>query len=93
MAVHLSTIKRARQNKKRRLRNRMTKTVVRKAEKRVRQAANPEEAAAELRQAHSIFDKAASKGVVHGRTVSRHKSRMAKLVNRMGDSKSDKTGA
>jgi small subunit ribosomal protein S20 len=89
MAVHLSTIKRSRQNKKRRLRNRMTKTAVRKAEKRVRQAENKDDAAARLREAGSIFDKAASQGIMHRRTVSRHKSRMAKSVNRMKASASE----
>jgi len=90
MAVHLSTIKRARQSKKRRLRNRMMKTAVRKAEKQVRQAENKDEASVRLREASSVFDKAASKGIVHRRTVSRHKARMAKLVNRMDDSTTDK---
>jgi len=89
MAVHLSTIKRSRQNKKRRLRNRTMKTTIRKAEKRVRQAENKDDAAVRLQEASSIFDRAASKGVLHRRTVSRHKSRMAKKVNRLGTSASD----
>jgi len=89
MAVHLSTIKRSRQNKKRRLRNRMMKTAVRKAEKRVRQTENKDDAVVRLQEADSIFDKAASKGVMHRRTVSRHKSRMAKSVNRMKKTASD----
>lgn len=88
MAVHLSTIKRARQSKKRRLRNRMTKTAVRKAEKQVRLAQNKEDATARLREADSVLDRAVSKGVVHRKTVSRHKSRMAKHVNKIGDSTS-----
>jgi len=86
MAVHPSTIKRARQNNKRRLRNRMMKSTVRKAEKRVRQTENRDEAVVRLREAGSILDRSASKGVLHRRTVSRHKSRLTKLVNRLGDS-------
>lgn len=88
MAVHLSTIKRARQSKKRRLRNRMMKTAVRKAEKQVRQAGNKDDAAARLREAGSVFDKAAAKGVLPRKTVSRHKSRLAKHVNKMEKSAS-----
>ncbi len=86
MAVHLSTIKRARQNNKRRLRNRMMKSTVRKAEKRVRQTENKDEAIVRLREAGAIFDRAASKGVLHRRTVARHKSRLTKLVNGLDDS-------
>jgi small subunit ribosomal protein S20 len=81
MAVHLSTIKRARQNRKRRLRNRMMKSMVRSAEKKVLQTQNQDEAEAQLRQASSILDKAASKGVWHRRRVARHKSRLARVVN------------
>jgi small subunit ribosomal protein S20 len=86
MAVHLSTIKRARQNRKRRMRNRTMKSAVRRAERRVRQTEDKDHAVARLREASSVFDRAASKGVLHRRTVARHKSRMAKRVNRLGDS-------
>ena len=89
MAVHLSTIKRSRQNNKRRLRNRMMKTAVRKAEKKVRQASTKDDGTARLKEASSIFDKAASHGVMHRRTVSRHKSRLAKSVNRINASASE----
>lgn len=84
MANHKSAIKRARQNEKRRLRNKSAKTRVKNIVKSVRLAVNEnskEEALKELDNAKSIIDKAAKKGVVHKKTASRKISRLARRVN------------
>ena len=84
MANHKSAIKRARQNEKRRLRNKSTKTRIKNIVKGVRQTVgenSKEEALAELNSAKSIIDNAAKKGVIHKKTASRKISRLSRLIN------------
>ncbi|UCD32620.1 MAG: 30S ribosomal protein S20 [Desulfobacterales bacterium] len=84
MATHKSAIKRARQNEKRRLRNKSVKTRVKNTVKNVRLAIiekSKEEALKELNNAKSIIDKAAKKGVIHKKTAARKISRLSKQVN------------
>ncbi|MFO7838389.1 MAG: 30S ribosomal protein S20 [Desulfosalsimonadaceae bacterium] len=85
MAHHKSAIKRNRQNENRRMRNRVVKTRVKTASKKlaeVQKTGDPEAIARELTKAKSVIDKAAKKGVIHSRTASRKKSRLARSVNR-----------
>jgi small subunit ribosomal protein S20 len=84
LANHKSAIKRARQNEKRRLRNKSTKTRIKSIVKGIRSTAseNSKKAAlAELNSAKSIIDNAAKKGVIHKKTASRKISRLSRLVN------------
>ncbi len=84
MANHRSAIKRHKQSLKARERNRMVKTRIKNKLKEVRQAVESgekEEAAAKLKQATAVLDKAASKGVIHSRNASRRISRLASSVN------------
>ncbi len=84
MAEHKSALKRARQNEKRRLRNKSTKTRVKNIVKSVRLSVSEESKEAvlsELITAQSIIDNAAKKGVIHKKTASRKISRLSKLVN------------
>ena len=84
MAEHKSALKRARQNEKRRLRNKSTKTRVKSIVKSVRLSVSEkskEEVLSELKTAQSIIDNAAKKGVIHKKTASRKISRLSKLVN------------
>ena len=84
MANHKSALKRARQNEKRRIRNKSTKTRVKNIVKGLRLSVSEksEEAAlSELNTAKSIIDKAAKKGVIHRKTASRKISRLSRLVN------------
>ena len=86
MANHKSAIKRARQNEKRRLRNKSSKTRIKNIVKGVRQTVSEksnETALAELNIAKSIIDNAAKKGVIHRKTASRKISRLSRLVNTM----------
>lgn len=84
MAHSKSAIKRARQNEKRRLRNKSIKTGLKTAIKKV--LANVElnnyaDAKEALKVAISKISKAAAKGVLHKRNASRNISRLTKKVN------------
>jgi small subunit ribosomal protein S20 len=78
---HLSVRKRHRQSLVRRGRNRTVKSLVRTAVKSAVAAATPEEKQTSLREASSVVDKAASRGVIHKNKASRIKSRLARRVN------------
>jgi len=89
LANHKSAIKRARQNKVRRLRNKSYKTRVRNVSKEVRAAVmenSLEEAREKLTKAVSIIQKTASKGVIHKNTAARKISRLYRLVNQASPS-------
>jgi len=84
LANYKSAIKRARQNEKRRLRNKSSKTRIKNIVKDVRLAVSEksnETALAELDIAKSIIDNAAKKGMIHRKTASRKISRLSRLVN------------
>lgn len=84
MANHKSAIKRNAQSQKRRIRNRIVKTRVKTAVKKINAAAQPGAAttiAEDLNSAKSIIDKASKKGVIHPRTAARKISRLTKRVN------------
>ncbi|MGD8562577.1 MAG: 30S ribosomal protein S20 [Desulfarculaceae bacterium] len=83
MANHPSALKRARQNIKRRSRNRAVRTRVRNMIKVVNQAVEAKDAQAAqeaLKQAVPMIDKAASKGVLHKNNAARKVSRLASKV-------------
>ncbi len=84
MANTKQALKRHRQSLKRRARNRAMKSRVKKAIKRVRiaiQAKDRESAIEALREATSLLDKAASKGVIHWKNAARKISRLSTHVN------------
>ncbi len=84
MANHKSAVKRARQNEKRRMRNKSTKTRIKNIVKGLRFTVSEksnEAALAELNIAKSIIDNAEKKGVIHRKTASRKISRLSRLVN------------
>jgi small subunit ribosomal protein S20 len=79
-----SQIKRNRQNERRRVRNKATRSRLRTEVKRVEAAAAPgdaEGAETRLRETARMLDKAASKGSIHRRTAARRKSKLARAVN------------
>jgi len=87
VANHASAIKRARQSEDARMRNRAMRTRVRNAVKTVRQALeakDAQQAQAALRQAVSVIDKAAGRGVLHTRTASRYVARLSGQVQALG---------
>jgi len=84
LAIHLSAIKRARQNEKRRLQNLHFKTTVKSAVKRVRAAIENEDAEGAkkaLSKAIPLIQKAHSKGVLHKNTSARKISRLTREVH------------
>jgi small subunit ribosomal protein S20 len=85
MANIKSQIKRNRTNEKRHERNKAAKSELRTVTKRVYTAVSDgdaEVAVASQREAARALDKAASKGVMHKRTVARKKSRLARAANK-----------
>lgn len=86
MANHKSALKRDRQAKVRRLRNRANKskmkTLVRNIEEAL-QEGNEEQAKEALRIAIPVIQKTASKGSIHKKNASRKVSRLTKRVNKM----------
>ncbi len=89
MANHPSALKRMRQNRKRRLRNRMMKTLVKTRVKKLLSAVEEnktEQARLLLRETTAILHKSASKGVHHPNRVSRQVSRLTRKVNALAAS-------
>ncbi len=86
MANHKSAEKRNRQSQVRRLRNRINKTKMKSAVRKVNEAveAGTEDAAKEaLAAAIPVIAKTASKGTIHKKNASRKISRLTKRVNKM----------
>ena len=86
MANHKSALKRDRQSKVRRLRNRINKTKMKTSVEQLEaavEARSGEQAVKALQNATSVIQKTASKGSIHKKTASRKVSRLAKSVNRM----------
>ena len=86
MANHKSALKRDRQSKVRRLRNRINKSQMKGAVGKVEEAlgAGSEDQAREaLQEAVSVIQRTVSKGSIHKKTASRKVSRLTRRVNRM----------
>ena len=86
MANHKSALKRDRQSKVRRMRNRMNKSRMKSAVGKVDvaiEAGSEEQAREALQNAAAVIQKTASKGSIHKKTASRKVSRLTKRVNRM----------
>lgn len=84
VANHPSALKRIRQNRKRRLRNKMMKSMVKTHVKKLLSAIEQkkvDEAKQLLQVATSILHKSASKGVYHPNKAARQVSKLAKKVN------------
>lgn len=86
MANIKSAIKRNRQNKKRRLHNRIyrgsARTQIRNAQEVISEG-DQDKAAVEVKAAIRKIDVAASKGVIHKNNAARRKSRLMKKLNSM----------
>jgi small subunit ribosomal protein S20 len=86
MANITSQIKRNRQNEKRRLRNRASRSELKTRARRALEAAeagDAEAAATALRDAQRSFDKAATQGIIHRNTAGRRKARLSEQVRRL----------
>jgi small subunit ribosomal protein S20 len=82
MPNNASAEKRMRQEQKRRLHNRMVKSIVKTSVTKARQAITAGVASEEaVRAAVSELDRAAKKGVIHRNNAARRKSRLMKQLN------------
>lgn len=82
MANLKSSIKDVRRTRTRTARNRAVESRLESTVKAVRDAATADAARSALRSAGSQLDRAASSGLMHWRTASRQKGRLAAFVNR-----------
>lgn len=82
MPNNASAEKRMRQEQKRRLHNRVVKSIVKTSVTKARQAITTGvESEAAVRAAVSELDRAAKKGVIHRNNAARRKSRLMKQLN------------
>ncbi len=81
-----SAIKRVRTSQAQRARNRRDRSRLRSAVKDVRQAADVKAAEASLRQAVSLLDRSARKGIIHPNKAARDKSRLSRLARALSES-------
>jgi len=83
MAHHKSAIKRIRQSAKAAERNKAYKSELKTALKKVRAASGKAEAQKFYQETASLLDKLAGKGIIHKNNAANHKSKLAKVVNRL----------
>jgi small subunit ribosomal protein S20 len=86
LANHPSALKRAKQNKVRKVKNASVKSRIRTKVKQYLQTlegSSPEASKPALIQVTSLIDKAGSKGVLHPRTASRKISRLSKKLHKL----------
>lgn len=81
----LSSLKRVRQNERRRLRNKARRTEIKTQVRKfvdALAAGKTDVAVAELKKAGVLLDRAAGRGTVHRNTAARRKSRLARRLNK-----------
>lgn len=84
MANHKSAIKRIRANAAKRLRNRYQAKTTRNAIKKLRNTTDAAEAKALFPRVVSMLDRLAKKNVIHKNKAANNKSKLTKLVNKLG---------
>jgi small subunit ribosomal protein S20 len=84
MANHKSSIKRIRQEEKRRLHNRYYAKTMRNAVKKLRSTTEKAEASAMLPKVTKMLDKLAKVNIIHKNKASNLKSKLAVYVNKLG---------
>ncbi len=80
MANHKSAIKRIRQDRKKRLRNKSYKSFIKTVTKKFMKEQDPQKKEELLRELYSALDKAVTKGILHRNTVARRKRKAALLL-------------
>lgn len=86
MAHHSSAIKRARQNEKRRARNRHQRSTLRTALKKYHDLLNAKDREAADKgysMVQRAIDKAVTKGIIHRNAAARYKSRLAAALRKL----------
>lgn len=87
MPNHKSCEKRLRQEKKRSARNHYVKATINTLAKKIHSGISLEEKEALISKIYSDLDKAAKRNVIHKRTASRRKARIAEYVNSLKQAK------
>ncbi len=80
MANHKSAIKRIRQDRKKRLRNKSYKSFIKTMTKKFLREEDPEKKEKLLNELYSVLDRAVTKGILHRNTVARRKRKAALLL-------------
>lgn len=83
MPNHKSCEKRLRQEKKRSARNHFVKKTIRSLAKKLHSEIPVEEKEQLLQEVYSRLDKAAKRNIIHKRTASRRKARLAAYLNKL----------
>jgi small subunit ribosomal protein S20 len=83
MSKNKSVQKRIRQAETARERNRHYKTMLKTVIKKVKTSTSQETAEPALREAFSVIDKVAGKGIIHKNNAANRKSKLAAHVNRL----------
>ncbi len=81
MPQHKSSIKRVRQDKKKRIHNRQLRSKLRTLYKKVLKANEKEVGEESLKEAVSYIDRMAVKGIIHKNNAANKKSRLVRYVN------------
>lgn len=81
MPQHKSSIKRVRQDKKKRIHNRALRSKMRTLYKRVFLTEDPTEAETAMKAAVAYLDKMACKGIIHHNNAANKKSNIVRYVN------------
>ena len=79
-----SAVKRMKTNSIRRARNRIYRSNLKTVMKKVLSSSDPHEASGYLREAISLYDKYACKGIIHKNTAARKKARLMNHVRKLG---------
>lgn len=84
MPQHKSAIKRVRQNERRNIRNRASRSKMRTLMKKLRATEDAQQASEMLNDVKSYLDKMASRNIIHKNKAAHYKSQLEKHVNSLG---------
>ncbi|MGA0255829.1 MAG: 30S ribosomal protein S20 [Rhodothermales bacterium] len=84
MPQHKSAIKRVRQNERRNIRNRASRSKMRTLMKKLRATEDAQQATEMLSEVKSYLDKMASRNIIHKNKAAHYKSQLEKHVNALG---------
>jgi len=84
MPQHKSAIKRVRQNERRNIRNRASRSKMRTLMKKLRASEDAQQATEMLNDVKSYLDKMASRNIIHKNKAAHYKSQLEKHVNSLG---------
>jgi small subunit ribosomal protein S20 len=87
LAEHKTVKKRHKQSVKANLKNRAIKSTIKSKAKNLADAAGKPEAPSKLSELTSLLDKAVKRNIIHKKTASRKKSRLAKILNKKATTK------